>query len=718
MQKKRTTCRRWLLAAVPPAWIALAQQSAAASERPLAQLELEELMDVEVTVATKQPTPVSEVPSTVSVVTAEQIRDHGWLSLNDVLASMPGFARSQDFERRTTSARGVFEGWNSNHTMLLVDGLPFNDADVQTAPIWELTSLEFVDQIEVVRGPASALYGSNALNGAVGLRTLRAADLPGGVRGRFRLGSGTQQLSVVGGEASDAGEVVIGFARFASRGDPRSDRDASLRTDEDGELRSFRLADHRTYHHAMMVARPDGLLTGLVLRLDTQDSATNSLHGWFFMAPAKSDLILDRRLIGSATYTHKLDDFAFEHALQWQRTRSQIDVRLVPRGVDELYPDGIEEVQDFGAHTVFARSQATVALPREASVISGAEYRVLVLGDSRHQLNTNPIGDLEPFGELREVGGLYEAVEEHPLHRIAAFGQLDSGEVLGSRARLFLGGRYDGLLASYEVERTTLDKRFHQLSPRAGLVLHAHERLTAKLMAGRAFRTPSAAELFTMNSWVATANPETLEPEVDITYEAALDALLHPALRIRSNAFHAERGHQVGYTLDESSRLGNLYTSRRFGVETEALSEHRLSNVDLAGYASYSFVHLIDEQADDPSVSAEQRLTNVPAHLAKLGVRAGGRRWSAGIAAYAQGRTFRRASERATVEFLPYRPSSVPAFVSFDIAAAVEVTKGMRLGLQVANLLDDRARIAAVTDAPFDYRVPPRRVLVMLELEP
>jgi outer membrane receptor protein involved in Fe transport len=710
----------WSLAALAIAAGLVLAPARANAERPLAGLALEELMDLEVTVATKQSAKVSEVPSTVSVVTAAQIRDHGWLSLNDVLASLPGFARSQDYERRTTSARGVFEGWNSNHLAVLVNGLPFNDPDVQTAATWELTSLEFFRQVEVVRGPTSALYGSSAVNGAIGLEPLRAADLPGGVRARARLGAGTSQLSAVGGQVSDAGELVVGFARFVSVGDGRRDVDASLRTEPDGSLRRFRLHDQREFHHAMVVAQPGGPLDGLTLSLHAQDSKTDSLYGWFYQAPDQPDVIADRRLIGNAMYRHSFDGVELEHALQWQRSRSEIDVHLVPAGgFDGFYPDGIEEVQDFGAHTVFARSQATIPLPGAASAIAGVEYRVLVLRQARHQIDANPAGDLEPFGELREVGGLYATVVDHPAHRIAGFAQLDSGDLVTDWLHLFLGARYDALLAHYDAEDGAVrDKNFYELSPRAGLVIEANDRYSAKLVAGRAFRTPSAGELFTTRSWVATANPETLEPETDLTYEAAIDAAPVPWVRLRGNLFHAERSNQVGYTLDETSRLGNLYSSRRVGVEAEVLVERQLDRFDLGGYASYSGVRLLEETALDPSISAERRLTNVPAHLVKLGARATGRRWSLALALYGQGRTFRRASERATPEFRPYRPASVPGHVEVDLATAFEPVDGLRLGLGITNLFDHRARIAAVADAPFDHRREPRRVLFTVELEP
>jgi outer membrane receptor protein involved in Fe transport len=698
-------------------------RSAVAQDEPrldLATLELEELLDLPVTIATKALARVSQVPATVSVVTDEQIRDHGWTSINQILASLPGFARSQEYERRTTSARGVFEGWNANHLLVLVDGLPFNDADVQAAYTWELTSPDFFRQVEVVRGPASALYGSNAVNGAIGLQTVRAADLGGALRARTRFGLGSNQASVVGGHEGERGEVVVGYSRFVTQGENRSDLDLSGRLDADGELAHLRLDDHATYHHAMISARAGGRLEGLSAQLHLQEQITGSGHGWLLMIPEQPDLLWDQRTVGSLKYEHEAGPVTFEHALQWQHMRTRFDVHIVPPGgYEDYYPLGVEETARYGVHNGFARSQATVALPSRSSVLAGVEYRLLIARDELHQLDADPV-TFEPYDRLQDVGGYYEAIDGEPVHRFAAFAQGDSGDLILDWLRLYAGLRYDGMVARYIglEDGAPAERSFHELSPRLGVVLSPIERLTVKLMAGRAFRTPAAVELFSSNSWLSATDPTTLQPETDVTYEAAVDAAPHEAVRLRGNVFHSDRRHHIGYSQEEAALLTNLYSSRRLGFETEAMSKLDLGPLDLEAFASYSYVRLLDEEAEHPSVSAEDRLTNVPAQLVKLGGRLVGDRWSAALSAYAQGRTFRRASERATPDYYPYRPTSVPGHLTLDAAAGYDVLPGLRLGLQAVNLLDAEARLAAPTDAPFDYRAPGRRVMLTLELQP
>ena len=106
-----------------------------------------------------------EAPNIVSVISDKEIRDYGRVSINDILFQLPGFAPSQVNDRRTVSSRGMYEGWNNNHLLMLVDGVQHNDLFYGTALTWEITPLNMIKSLEVIRGPGSALYGTNAYVG-------------------------------------------------------------------------------------------------------------------------------------------------------------------------------------------------------------------------------------------------------------------------------------------------------------------------------------------------------------------------------------------------------------------------------------------------------------------------------------------------------------------------------------------------------------------------
>ncbi|HJV23792.1 MAG TPA: hypothetical protein VJ570_13905, partial [Holophagaceae bacterium] len=93
-----------------------AKQEPAASEAALKE-ELDILLNIEIISVSKVAQRPIDAPGVVSAIQAETLRDYGWTSLNEVMGNQPGFVPSQDYDRRTLSARGVYEGWNNNHIL-------------------------------------------------------------------------------------------------------------------------------------------------------------------------------------------------------------------------------------------------------------------------------------------------------------------------------------------------------------------------------------------------------------------------------------------------------------------------------------------------------------------------------------------------------------------------------------------------------------------------
>ena len=127
-----------------------------------------------VVTATAAPEGINEVGAAVTVVTREDIERNGWRTVQDVLRSVPGalVARSGGPGAQTS----VFlRGANSTHTLVLVDGVRVNSPFF---PGYDFTllSTENIERIEIVRGPFSALYGSESIGGVVHVFTRPAGD--------------------------------------------------------------------------------------------------------------------------------------------------------------------------------------------------------------------------------------------------------------------------------------------------------------------------------------------------------------------------------------------------------------------------------------------------------------------------------------------------------------------------------------------------------------
>ena len=108
-------------------YLAFAQDESDDISDMLELMDLMQLLQTPVTSSSKIEQKTIEAPNVISVVSKEHIKLYGWESLNDILYKQPGFGPAQDYDRHTVSSRGLFEGWNNNHLLFLIDGMPFND---------------------------------------------------------------------------------------------------------------------------------------------------------------------------------------------------------------------------------------------------------------------------------------------------------------------------------------------------------------------------------------------------------------------------------------------------------------------------------------------------------------------------------------------------------------------------------------------------------------
>jgi vitamin B12 transporter len=145
---------------------------------------------VVVVTATRQPTRIDTTVADITVVTRAQIEDAGQSTLPELLARQPGVQASS----RGGGAAGIYLRGNSEkHTLLLVDGVRLGSATTGSP---ELSSIPLADieRIEILRGPASALYGSDAIGGVIHIIT-RKGKGPLRVTGEAGYGSyGTWRL--------------------------------------------------------------------------------------------------------------------------------------------------------------------------------------------------------------------------------------------------------------------------------------------------------------------------------------------------------------------------------------------------------------------------------------------------------------------------------------------------------------------------------------------
>ena len=126
--------------------------------------------------ATRQPTRVDRVLADVTIITREDIESSAHTSVVTLLAAQPGV------EYSSTGGAGqptsiFLRGANGGHTLILVDGMRINSATIGAAAISTIP-LAAIDHIEILRGPASSLYGADALGGVIQLFTRKGEGDP------------------------------------------------------------------------------------------------------------------------------------------------------------------------------------------------------------------------------------------------------------------------------------------------------------------------------------------------------------------------------------------------------------------------------------------------------------------------------------------------------------------------------------------------------------
>jgi vitamin B12 transporter len=154
-----------LVSLMPAAWC---QQLPSRSQGSADQLQ-----QVVVTAA-RAPEPADESFFSVTVLTRADIEARQVLSVQDLLADLAGINVDQSGGLGQQSSVFI-RGADSDHTLLLIDGVRVGSATLGSAP-FEIIPLEQIDRIEVVRGPRSTLYGSDAVGGVIQIFTRQASD--------------------------------------------------------------------------------------------------------------------------------------------------------------------------------------------------------------------------------------------------------------------------------------------------------------------------------------------------------------------------------------------------------------------------------------------------------------------------------------------------------------------------------------------------------------
>ncbi len=142
---------------------------------------------------------IKDAPATISVITAEELKKRSYTDITDALKNVAGVQIAGGGVEQSIMVRGM----TSAYTLFLIDGRPAQGNDAfsergsqQGTPINFLPPLESIERIEVIRGPASALYGSDAMGGVINIITKKVSnELSGSVTTEYTVPSKSNELN-------------------------------------------------------------------------------------------------------------------------------------------------------------------------------------------------------------------------------------------------------------------------------------------------------------------------------------------------------------------------------------------------------------------------------------------------------------------------------------------------------------------------------------------
>ena len=630
------------------------------------------------------PRPRSESPASTTVVSSEDVKARQLENVADVLRTTPGFAVGRNGGRGALTS--VFpRGGESDYTLVLVDGIRVNSFgggfDFSLLPLGD------VDQVEIVRGPQSAVFGADAIGGVVhlttrqggrptmsgqieggGQATLRALAATRGAVGAWSFGASGERNQSDGftGIAPATGETVSNddWAQALGQGHFEWTRSATT-----GVRADLRWIDAERGSPGPFGSNPIGAYTAIDRVSRGQDTQRQlGLHG---------------RLPWGSVLAGRIQQ-------RWQLTVADLDNRY-----HSSFGDSFFETRRFNA-----RTQTDVALTPTTGLTAGVE------GFSERARSTYITG---------------ERFQEVPIERRTVGGFAEIRQDLGARASVSAGLRADA------IARNTLEGDPNPFGPRPAFadesVTSVNPRLAGRLVAwqdrggvarttirasfGTGIRPPDAFEI------AFTDNP-ALKPERSRSADIGVSHVLLPQVTVNATAFFNRYDDlivAVGGSFSDASRYrtDNISNARARGLELEgAWRGPRGVHARLAYTRLSTEILAVDQSGNaPPPFTVGDPLIRRPRHqgVADLG-------WTAAdFSAFT--------TVRVRGEVLDIEPSygtfgglfTAPGFTVVDAGASWRVSSHVEVFGRGLNLLDRRYEEA------FGYPAPGRLGMVGVRVD-
>ncbi len=524
-----------------------------------------------------------EAPASVTVITDEDIRRRGYRTLDEALADVRGFYISSDRAYDYVGIRGFdIPGDENTRLLVLVDGHPMTENIYGSAGLLAQdfgVDLDLIQRIEIIRGPSSALYGSNGMFATINIvtkspaedRPLRASVETGNYGERKLelstsryLGNGVNLL-LSGSVFNDIGPSLY-FPQFDTPG-----MNFGRAVGMDGE-RGYHAFANLIWRNWSFVAEVGDRLQ--IVPTAWYDTVFNDAGNWvqdergFVEAAYQRDLPGDRQFRWRTYYDFYRSENRFDFA-----TNNPLALAFDPSVAGDYALDGRN-----GGDGDWVGSQVTYRfrVPHLGFLTLGGEGTWDLRADQfTEEVWPTPQNLLSVNRPDRKAGAFFQQEVE-----------------LSRRWKLYLGGRLDV-------------SRYHgaSFSPRVGLIYQPSATVAWKLLYGNAFRNPSPFEEFYQDG-VSQIENLALKREHFETWEATYERQIAKRFSILGDAYYYNLDHWIIAVplADGLTQFQNTSSISAAGFEAEATAQITPRLRADASFAVQSLLkHPYDSGVDSPA---------------------------------------------------------------------------------------------------------------------
>lgn len=541
----------------------------------LTELDLQELMKIKISTvygASKYEQKLTEAPASVSIVTSSDIQRNGYRTLADIIRNVRSFYTTYDRNYHYLGIRGVSRpGDYNSRLLLLVDGHRINDSIYDTAFIGTEFPLDvdLIDRVEIIRGPSSSIYGTNAFLGVINVLTKKGGQLKGAevsgeaasydtYKGRLSYGNnfsnGIEAL-VSGSYYDSGGHHDLYFKEFDS---PADNYGVAQDADADKYYNMFTTLKFKDLSLQGAYSSRDKTIPTAPWETEFNNAGTSTRDDVGYL------------------------DLKYEHDFEaWQITSRLFYDYYQYRGT-YMYSGDVTNRDNANGERWGADLKAVVDYFPKHRLILGGEFIDHIRQD-QVTYNENPYSSYLDDRRTSQNWGFYIQDEFKICDALL----------------LNIGVRYD----HYDTFGETTN-------PRAALIYHPLPMTALKLVYGSAFRAPTAYELYYNDGNITAKSNPNLQPETIDTYELIYEQYFESQLRFTASLFYNNIKDMISLENDPSDGLNVFRNVSHLETRGAELELEKQWNSGWKGLISYTLQKTENEQTGEDA-------TNSPQHLIK-----------------------------------------------------------------------------------------------------